>query len=178
MDELSTRDLTRLMHEGDKPDGLGVSEFTGNYSGDRIRLPGFTGVDIPDATPQAIEIRANCGTEVWFADKECQWLVFHDEDGDIAIVNIRDMIDSAARIRRAFDDRKDAKAQQEQDKADAAFAAETHGQDAADAVAEPIVATTDVESAAATPTVIDADEFAEATDDDVEFPDPEEVTTN
>jgi hypothetical protein len=157
MDELSTRDLTQMMHEDDKPDGLGVGEFTGNYSGDRIRFPGLSGIDIPDATPQAVEIRANCGTEVWFADKECQWLVFHDEDGDIAIVNIHGMIDSAARIRRAFDDRKDAKAQREQDKADAADAAETHGQDAADAVAADAV-----------------------TDDDVEFPDPEpeEVTTN
>lgn len=175
MDQLSDRDLTRMMRgEEGKPDGLGVSEFTGIYSGDRIRLPGFTSVDIEGATPEAVEIRANCGTEVWFADAECQWFVFHDEDGDIAIVNIHDMIDSATRIRKAFDDRKNAKAQREQDKADAAFAAETHGQDATDAVAEPIVATSDVEAAAETPTVIDADEFAKATGDDVEFPDPEE----
>lgn len=148
MDDLSMRDITAMMRDEDRPDSLEMGEYVGNYSGDRIRFPGvqLTGGE-GDLSLAPGEMRGDCSTEVWFADKACKYLVFQDTDGDVAILDIHHLIKRATEMRQQYD-------------------AEQAEQ------ADPIVATPDVETAAATPTVIDADEFAEATDGP-EFPDPE-----
>lgn len=111
MDSLSMRDLTRMMMDDDRPETFEVCDFTGNYSGDRIRFPGFSAVpgEVPeDDDPKLVptKVRGDCSTEAWFADKDCKWLVFRDTDGDVAIIHIHALIARAEAYRKQFDEAK------------------------------------------------------------------------
>lgn len=118
MDDLSMRDITAMMRDEDRPESLEMGEYVGNYSGDRIRFPGIelTGGE-GNLSLAPAEVRGDCRTEVWFADKDCKYLVFQDTDGDVAILDIHHLLKRAAEVRREYDEAK-AEAQAGQDTAD------------------------------------------------------------
>lgn len=104
MDEMTVRQLTRMMLDDDHPEAFEVCDYTGNYAGDRIRFPGVGVTEGGDL--KAAKVRGDCSTEAWFADKDCKWLVFRDTDGDAAIIHIHALIDKAKKLRKEFDEAK------------------------------------------------------------------------
>jgi len=108
MNGVSVRELTRMMMDEDHPEAFEVCDYTGNYSGERIRFPGFS----PETSSEGVDlnptdhVRGDCSTEAWFADKDCKWLVFQDTDGDVAIIHIHALIKQAEEKRKEFDSAK------------------------------------------------------------------------